>query len=975
MTRRFQRLRFVVLALVALPLVAPLCVLAAAAQEPARSITEQAFDAAEQLYHDGKWAEALAAFQKFETTYRFSTGVPRAIYYQGWCWFSMKRFDQAVSTFERLIKTFPDHEIAPQAMLKQAEVYREMNDFTRAAALYRAFRAKHPRHELLAQAMIGEAWALYKQNDLANAKTILQTVRTQFADDPTASLDALFLLGQILSSQKDYEAARAVYRQIAAQRANPRATEGLFLAGETMFEAKRYAEAITYYKRVQSRAALLQNIQAEIRQLEAQRPEYLKQGAVWLYQARMEPLRQLHEKFRQGPELRSSALFRIANCYQALGRPEEASVVYRHLLNVFPQDKLAEQTLFGLIQTLTERKQFEQAEQQVALFKQKYPRSKLLDAASFVQAESLFGSGQFQKALQLYQKFLTSTKDADLIETTHYRIAACYLGLGQLDRARDAFASFLQRHRASRLIPDALFRLGRIHFELSQRASEAQIIQSNLTAAAQYFEQLRANHAASELLPEVTFQLGYLYSYLGAYEPANHQKAVAGFRDFTSRWPQHPLAPEATYQTARNQLALGQFDEAAAAYRQLVDRHPDSPLAPFSAYEIAGVYSSANKPAEMIAALRDYVKRYPHHIRVGDALYAIGSQLENLGKTDEAIPVYRELISRALSATSRTDELQNAAIAGQLRIAALLEQRGEVAKAVLDCEGFLAKFSHEPVAVRAMITQIASLYRKAKMFTEAYAKLDQLATQYQQNATVRIAAASGSIELALDEGDLQRAYAGAVKLLADPERDRLPAPSYIAIGNTLLKRGEYAQARDIFDKALSLYGDDARTAPRAQLGLGQAHLELGRFDLAETAFNQIIAADPQNAIRPEADLGLARVYEATNRPREAVELYNKVMGAARGETAAQAAFRLARMTFAQKDYKLALAYYLRVALMSGGDMGEEAAYRAAQCHEGLNNIEGARSAYQSYLRRFPSGKFAAEARDRLGALPAPKPQA
>ena len=53
---------------------------------------------------------------------------------------------------------------------------------------------------------------------------------------------------------------------------------------------------------------------------------------------------------------------------------------------------------------------------------------------------------------------------------------------------------------------------------------------------------------------------------------------------------------------------------------------------------------------------------------------------------------------------------------------------------------------------------------------------------------------------------------------------------------------------------------------------------------------------------------------------------------------------------------------------------EEAAFRAAQCHEALGNVEQARSAYQAYLRRFPDGNFKMEARTLLAKLPAPPTQ-
>jgi TolA-binding protein len=966
--------------------VAMLISLTGFAQAPAAGgDAKDAFDAARKLFDDGKWAEALAAFQKFETSYKFSEAVPQAIYLQGWCWFSLKRYQQALDVFERLLKAYPTAAIVPEATLKQAECYRELNNFAKAAELYRAFQSKYPKHVMLPQAMLGEAWMLYKQKNIAGAKTIIDNVRSKYRDDAVVNLDALFLLGQVLNEEKNFDAARAVYKEIAAQRSSPRASEGLFLAAETMFDAKNYADAIAYYDRVQSKPALLGQIQNDIDRLRAELPKRVAAGeSPALAQSQIDSLRQLAAQIEERPDLRASALFRIANCDQFLGKPEEASIVYRHFLMLYPNDPLAEKAQFGLIQTLTERKQLDKADAESKAFEKKYPKSALATDALFLQAESLLGTEQYQDALERYRKFSASTQNAQLKEIAEARIADCYYGLKQFEQARDAAAAFIHNHPQSKLVPDALFRLGRSHFELSRKATDVKLAQSNLAEAVKYYEQIRTQFTNSERLPEVTFQLGYLYSYLGGYDkdnaaklttPANFEKAIAAFQDFINRWPNNRLAAEAMYQIARCRAALGRTDDAVAAYRQLIEKYPDNDLAPFAAYETANVFAAANKPAEMIAALRAYVQKFPNHARVGDALFAIGSQLENEGKSAEAVDQYHALIARAVAAGANlTDDLRNAAIAAQLRIAGILEQRGDLPGAVADCEKFLAQMSGEPIAVRVIIGQIATMYRKAKMLPEAVAKLDQLSAQYQQNTAVRIAVITSSVELALSEKDYQRAYTAALKLLADPEKDRLPAPSYVAAGNALLKAEKFAQARDAFQKVRTLYPNDVRMAPLASLGLGQASLALNDLDQAEAAFNKMLADDPQSPVRPEAELGLAKINEARGKTREAADLYNKVMAAGRGDTASEASLRLGNFFFGQKDFKTALAYYLRVALLAGGPMGEEAAFHAAECHEALGNVEAARSAYQSFIRRFPNSSQVPKAKEKLSALPAPKPQ-
>lgn len=954
------------------------------AQEP-ESAAEKAFQEARQLYDNGQTAEALAAFQHFESEYKFSIAIPQAIYLQGWCWANSQKYPDAIDAFDRLIQHYPTAAIIPVALLKQAECYRELKNYAKAVELYHRFETNYPNHELLPRALLGEAWTLFLQNDLSTSQEVAEKIRTQARYDSDVSFDTSFLLGQILTAEKDYEAARQVFGQLTPQRDDPRASQGFFQAGEAMFNAKRYADAIPYYECVQSSSGALARVREQINDLETQRAAYQQREELTLYGLRLSDLRQLEARFQTGPDLRASALFRMADCHRLLGQPQEAAKVYRELLNVYPNDKLAEQAQFALIQLLTDNHQLDEADVETRAFQTKYPNGTFATEALLLQAETLFGSGRFQDALDHFRKFAAINKNPQLRQTTDFHIAACYYGLHDFDKARDGFLAFLKQNPDSKPAPEALLRLGRSFFELSQKATDSKVVQTDLTDAITSYEEIRTKFPSSELLPEVTFQLGYFHAYLAAQDVdkmGNFAKATASFQEFVNRWPDNRLVPEALYQIARNQSAQGKFDAAINAYKQLVEKHPDNTLTPFAAYEIADCYAGQKKPAEMIAALRDFLKRYPNHERVGTALYTIASQLESEKKTDEAMAGYRNVISRASVAAHPTDDLLNAAIASETRIAGILENRGTITDAVMDCESFLSKFKNEPAAVHAMIARIASTYRKTKKFGEAYARFDQLTTQYPHNANVRVATTTSTIELALTENDTGHAYTAALKLLADPEKDHLPSASYIAIGNALLGRGQFAQAQDAFQESLARYPNDTRTVPLAQLGLGESALGRNQPDSAETAFNQVVAANPQGPALPKAELGLARVYLARGNDRypidansvRAIDLLNKVMASAKGEDAGEAAYLLGNYFFNFKaneedNKKTALAYYLRVTLLMSGPHSEEAAFRSGQCHQALGNAAAARSAFQAYLRRFPNGQFAADTKKALESLP------
>jgi TolA-binding protein len=954
----------------------------APAQEP-ESASLRAYQNAKKLYDNGKTAEALAAFQTFEAQYEFSAAVPQAIYLEAWCWAGMQKYREAINAFDRLRKGYPSASLIPEAILKQAECYRELNNYAMALGLYHEFEAKYPNHEMLPRAMLGEAWTLFRQGDSVAAKGILQKVRTQFAGDPATVLDTQFLTAQIMTAEKQYDAALHIFEQIPVDTNDVRASDSFFLAGEAMFDAGRWIDAIACYKRVQSKASLVGHIRQQIHALQAEPSNDLQRSVPATNERRLSDLRLLLAKCEAGPDLGASAMFRTANCYHSLGRPDEACAAYNEFLRLYPNDKLAEQARFGLIRELVDRRRFIEAEGAASEFQARYPKSSLLSDVTLLEAEALFSSDKFAEALDSFQKLAASNPRLPILETADFQMGACYYSLHDFDHARDRFLAFLRQYPNSKLMPDTLFRLGRCNFELSQKATDSAAARTDLAAAAANYEQLRAMYPSSALVPEVTFQLGYLNASLALHDTdsagkltttAHFEKAVGFFQEFVNRWPENPLAVEARYQLAHSQYALQHFDEAIDSFRQVVEKFPNSTFAPLAAYEIAGCLGAENKRGEMVAQLRNFVARYPTDPRVGAALYSIGLQWERDARTDEALSVYRDVLAQATAAGE-------AAIASEIRVAGILKARGDTAGAIADCETFLRRFHGDPAAVNAMITQIAEIYRAGRNFNDAYARLDHLAAEYPKNDRVRVATLTSTIELALAAGDSSHAHAAALRLLGDPEKDRLPATSYIAIGDALLQHGQFGHAREQYEKSLALYPNDTLATLRARLGLGETALAMNRLDDAENIFGQLALNIPLGSLHDRAEFGLAKAGLArgggnSRDPHtvKAIELLNAVMIGATGEDSGEAAYLLGNCYFSfsndePQNKKTALAYYLRASLLISGPHGEEAAFRSGQCHKALGNPRVARQAFEAYLHRFPNGLFAADAQKELESLP------
>jgi TolA-binding protein len=955
----------------------------------------QAFEKLEKLFQEGKFSEALAAAREFQKNYPISGLLPGAMYYEGWAAYNLKLYPDGAAAFERLLTAYPTSELGPEAWLKQAECLREMKEFDRAVAIFAAFPGKYPKHPFVSQAMLGQALTLFAKKDYTGAKQMLSRYRELYSDEWENSFDGLFLYAQILNEEKNFAEAQRIYEMMAARTSNPRAAEGLYLAAQNLFDAQKYAQALSFFKRVPSNGALLASVDQQIAALNANRSTIVAQSGREGFNSRLQSLQNFRNQLQARPDLRPSALFRVANCYQLQGRMEEAGIAYQFLLDKYPGNAIGESAHYGLIETLMERKLMDAANKQIEVFKAKYPNSVLIEGADIRQAEALFNTRKFAEALAQYIKSKEKVKEAKVLETVDFRIASCHLELAEWERAVESFTAFMTAHPQSKAVPDALFRQGRCYFELANAATEPAVKKSQLEKAIKCFERIQAEFPLPEVLPDVVFQLGYLYNYLAVHDPVHFDNAVAKFQEFWQTWPTHRLAPEVLYLIARTRAVQQKYPESIAAYTELINKFPNDPKAADAAYERATTYFAAGTPDDMVTALREFADKYPENPKVGDALYAIAFQLEEAGrrlltsndptgaatKFGEAEAAYQKVVVQAGKAPAGEEgkALRDAAIGAQIKIVTLQEQRNAVDDAITGCEKFIEQFADYPLAGRQIINQMAALYRKAKQPAQGYAKFDQLRSKYQANSALRIAALTATIELANSERDNLRANQAAAQLLADPEADKLPAITFAAIGETLLKTEQCERARDAYTKMQAAYASDAGITRQAVLGLAKAQLCLKQYDEAEKWFRQVADAPPEAGGHADAELGLGKVAETRGKLTEAVDHYNKVLKLTRTEVASEAAFRLGTIFYnmtekdpkkSKENTKAALAYYARL-VFATGPMADEAMFMLGACHDRLGTPDAAKAAYQNYLKRFPDGKFADQAKERVKVLIVP----
>ena len=116
------------------------------------ALENRAFEVAYGLFRDGKFADAVAAFQGFINKHPDSVHAPNANYWMGSAQFALNNYKGALVTYQELIKAFPGISRAADVLFSIAECQRELKQDAAAQKTLKQLVAQHPDSEAAAKA-------------------------------------------------------------------------------------------------------------------------------------------------------------------------------------------------------------------------------------------------------------------------------------------------------------------------------------------------------------------------------------------------------------------------------------------------------------------------------------------------------------------------------------------------------------------------------------------------------------------------------------------------------------------------------------------------------------------------------------------------------------------------------------------------------------------------------------------------------
>ncbi len=561
-----------------------------------------------------------------------------ATYYEGLALKADGRLGDAADRLASAVLRRPDGAYADAATLELGLLRYERRQYAEAVQNFARLANAQPRGPYAGEAarLLGEAYAA--QGDAARSREAFRLAETLGTATAGTRTEVSFQDAFALYTAGDFDRATPALEAVARQDPDgSRAGEALFWAGESAYQAGRFAQA--------------EGLLADFLRLHPDHRQAVSGRYVlaWTYFARRDyaasarafaAFLAAYEGQAETVPYTADALLRLGDSYYALGRFDDARAAYARVPAATPDARGADYALYQTAQTFEGQGRTADAAEAYARLAATYPASDLLDEALVARGTLLVQSDP-EAAVADFQRVLAE-------RGTTPTAAQAAVGVGDArfnqERYADAEAAYrlaLDRYPASPSVADALAGLdytlaavGReselpaivegVEARATDPEARARIRLARARTALAGGDAAAAVALLTSLAPPPAVEPEWLIALADAHaEAGNQAESVAALRRLLSRYAADPLAPEAQLQLAEALLAAGDSEAARTEAVRFQSAFPDDAERLASAIGVeARALVALGRTADADARLRVLVTQYPGSSSAREALRA-----------------------------------------------------------------------------------------------------------------------------------------------------------------------------------------------------------------------------------------------------------------------------------------------------------------------------------------------------------------
>lgn len=804
----------------------------------------QSYDEKAELYYTlgetaaetGDYDLARRYFLELDDTHNRSVWAPRALYARGRLFLEEENYSEASQAFELLRERHPQNAMTQRIGTALGESYYQQRKFEEAIdAFVEALPYLDDENRAKAVYLIGESY-----NALNNYEDATRYYREylNLIDDPEQARIAHYGLGWVFHKQDIYHWAARSFGE-ASSGDDEIAIKAQYYEAVNQKLAGRQNEALESFREFGDR------FQEGIFQEEARFEWAVTAFESGLYNEAIEvllPLAREYETLERPGQLLTflGEVFYANNEYT---RSMETFQLAEEMADLDPA--LKRQARFQRAWVLYYNQAYEQAQPDFERVHEEAPNSDLGSEALFWSADANFQIGEYGQAATQFNSFIRQYPEHELVGAAKYSLGWTYFQMGDFANATAPLIDFLNNYEPP---PIVLFPY---ETDTRLRIGDSFFAQGEYQQALEYYQATIGDEPGGDYA---------MYQVANSYYRMNRNfEAVTEFRRLLRIYPFSSLREQAAYNIAYVYLNTGNYDQAIEEFRSVISKYPNTEWAARSQYNIGDSYYNAGQYDEAIAAYQTVLDEYPRSDYIIEAIDGIEYAQLSAGGEDTSTDVLEDFLGDNPTSTT-ADRLR-------FRQAENVFQTGNYEAAVREFRQYLRVTNNRELMPDAYYN-LADAYTRTDSLAQASDVLQTLVTEFPNSERAAPALAElGRIQSEM--GNYKQSLDYFQQLLEKDQRYQQEA--YLGIGNAQLELGNINEARQNFERVLSVNSENAA----AQVGVGKVLLEDGRQDEARRFF-QIVAENNTTEIGAEAQYLLGEAYLSENDNESALEAFSRV---------------------------------------------------------------------------------------------------
>ncbi len=202
-------------------------------------------------FSNNQYALAKSSFLNFVESYPNSNFIPEAHFRIGKCDVNLENIDDAVERFGFAVNNYLKTDAGISSVLELSKIYTQRGNFDAAINLYDHALSSLPESQKIPEIWYMKALALIEKMDLTDAYSTLNHIIVNYSESVFAAKSKIEL-GTLELVRGSYKNAESLFKELGDNRLDDIGAQAQYLYGLTLYEQKKYDDAISALVRVRS---------------------------------------------------------------------------------------------------------------------------------------------------------------------------------------------------------------------------------------------------------------------------------------------------------------------------------------------------------------------------------------------------------------------------------------------------------------------------------------------------------------------------------------------------------------------------------------------------------------------------------------------------------------------------------------------------------------------------------------------------